>query len=98
MGLSMAIPSGIKLLMVAFYQKLAKFELFSGTHFELSDDGYEIKGKGNDCMGFLIYPETMDPNGYSNGTHFWSVQSVKDEYCYRSIGVVSREGRELSDN
>ena len=81
------------------FPKLMKFDLFSDTMFSLPDeDGYEIQGRGGNCSGYLIYPEAIHPDGYSRGIHFWSVKLLGcpkvDDYCFHSIGVVSKEERD----
>lgn len=93
--LFMAIPNGIYNLIVGFYPKLMRFEHFSPGHHTSLNDGYEIKGNGDDCGGFLVYPETTYPEGYRKGIHYWSVKLLSPGRCYRSIGVVSGSKRHL---
>ena len=94
--LSMPVPAGISGLVSGFYPRLMPFELFSPNHFNVKDDGLELKGgcvAENRCDGYLIFPATPQPNGFQSGVHFWSVKLLGDpfvtQYCYRSIGVVS---------
>ena len=98
LSLSMIVPTGITRTVLEFYQiKLTRFELFSKSHFEVLNDGYEIRAKGKDCSGYLIYPETVYPEGYKDGIYFWSVKFIgEDIFCFRSIGVVSGSERDCT--
>ena len=99
----MVISKDIYNTILLFYPTLIKFELFDSSHFELLNDGYEIRGKEGDCKGYTIYPETLNMNGFSKGIHFWSVKLLgidfaddfeddfAENYCYHSIGVVPNE-------
>ena len=99
LSLSMSIPPEICNLIVQFYPKRMKFKTFSCGHFNLLNDGYEIQGTGINCYGYLIYPETLNPDGYQKGVHYWSVKLLGDptvqRYCYHSIGVVSEQHFQL---
>lgn len=101
--LSTVIPKGIDDIVLDFYPKLMKFELFSHQKFDSLADGYEIRGKPNaGCSGYLIYPEPLCPDGYRKGTHYWSVKLLGrenvEQYCYRSIGIVSGSEKSQHDD
>ena len=103
--LSMDIPEEIYAVVLTFYCKLypnsskvTKFELFCEDNFRSCLDGSAIIGCGSGCSGYLIFPEIVEPNGYSTGVHYWSVQAAidsrNDQRCWLSIGIVSSEGKE----
>ena len=70
---------------------LLKFEVFSPLHFGVSNGGLDINGatRGDDCQGFLVYPESSKPDGYLKDVHFWSLMLL-GKYCYHDVAVVSR--------
>ena len=94
--ISIIIPAEIHGIIMSVYPNLMKFELFSKSRFKLLNDGYEIQGRSpGRCDGFLIYPATLYPEGFSRGVHYWSVLLIGKEnvtqYCFHSIGIMSEE-------
>ena len=97
--LSTNIPSGLIQIIIQFYPKLIIcFGKCNKEKFEVLSDGLEIKGKTtNDCMGYLVYGELMNDNGFDEGINIWSIMNMKndcdnnweDSECYHNIGVIS---------
>ena len=70
---------------------IRRFDLYSAASIQTLNGGLEIKGKRSIfCGGYLVYPQALEPGGYTKGRHVWSVQVVHDSGCGHSeIGVVS---------
>ena len=74
-----------------FDLRLMKFEVSSPSHHRVSNDGLDIHGATpGDCQGYFVYPKALEPNGCTNGTHFWSLELMEvDGYYTERVAVVT---------
>ena len=86
------IPQVINECILMFYDKGRYFKEYNETKFNLSSNDRIITPNDEENKrgaNYMIYPS---PNGFTEGTHIWSVKYMKDNghsYFERSIGVTT---------
>ena len=74
-NLIQTIPVDVIWIVLTFYPRLIPFKFYNNKHYNVTNNGLKITGKGISCTGYLIFPDTFSDVGYNKGIHTWSIKN-----------------------